>query len=162
MWSISGLKPLSLLYLVPLPPLSPPYLAPFQVLNDSYDIMDCADFPSVSLEGNVTIGQIRECLINNVFNGLRQSDVYRSAVCLQTEYEQSLGGDRFHPVQNLLLPPSPVLLRYAFGIVVASLSLVVVLLVFVGVAMGLLGFRRNREPTERTRLSHCGGIILVM
>ena len=60
-------------------------------------------------------------------------------------------------------PPLPCcLLRYAFGIVVASLSLVVVLLVLIGVVLGLVGFRRGREPTERTGLSHCGGVVLIV
>ena len=52
--------------------------------------------------------------------------------------------------------------RYAFGIVICSLSLVTILFVLVGVVFGMIGFKKDADPSERTRLSHCGGIILLM
>ena len=52
--------------------------------------------------------------------------------------------------------------RYAFGIVICSISLVTVLFVLVGVAFGMIGFRKNVDPSERSGLSHCGGIFLLM
>ena len=52
--------------------------------------------------------------------------------------------------------------RYALGIVICSLAAVVVVVIFVGVLLGVIGFRRNREPDDRTNISNCGGIILMM
>ena len=52
--------------------------------------------------------------------------------------------------------------RYAFGIIICSLSLVTVVLAIVGIVMGMVGFRKDVDPEQRTGLSHCGGIILLM
>ena len=45
---------------------------------------------------------------------------------------------------------------------ICSLSLITIVLVLVGVAFGMIGFKKNTSPSERTKLSHCGGIILLM
>ena len=57
---------------------------------------------------------------------------------------------------------TPVVSRYALGIVICSLSAVVVVVIFIGVLCGAIGFRRNREPDDRTALSNCGGITLLL
>ncbi|XP_064382780.1 prominin-1-like [Halichondria panicea] len=52
--------------------------------------------------------------------------------------------------------------RYAFGIVICSLTLITIALVWVGILLGLIGFRKDRYPYDRSNLSHCGGIILLI
>ena len=52
--------------------------------------------------------------------------------------------------------------RYALGIVICSLSLVTIVLALIGIVMGMAGFRKDRDPNQRTKLSHCGGIFLMM
>lgn len=52
--------------------------------------------------------------------------------------------------------------RYAFGIIICSLALVTIILALVGIIMGMAGFRKNKDPDQRTKLSHCGGIFLLM
>ena len=52
--------------------------------------------------------------------------------------------------------------RYAFGVIICSVSLITVVSVLFGILLGMFGFRKNVDPIERTRLSHCGGIILLM
>ena len=53
-------------------------------------------------------------------------------------------------------------LRYAFGVIICSLALVTIILAILGVLMGMCGFRKNRDPDQRTKLSHCGGICLIL
>lgn len=60
---------------------------------------------------------------------------------------------------SVVISPSP---RYAFGIVICSISLFTILFVLLGVAFGMIGFRKNIDPQDRTRLSHCGGICLLV
>ncbi len=52
--------------------------------------------------------------------------------------------------------------RYAFGVIICCLALIVVILVVVGIVLGMIGFRRDRESFDRTGVSHCGGILLIM
>lgn len=52
--------------------------------------------------------------------------------------------------------------RYAFGIVICSVSLVTIVFVLIGVLFGMIGFRKNVDPSERSGLSHCGGILLLV
>lgn len=52
--------------------------------------------------------------------------------------------------------------RYAVGIVICSISLFTILFVLLGVTFGMIGFRKNIDPQDRTRLSHCGGICLLV
>ena len=52
--------------------------------------------------------------------------------------------------------------RYAFGIIVCSLSLVTIGLIWIGITCGLLGFKKGHTPSERSSLSNCGGIFLLM
>ena len=40
---------------------------------------------------------------------------------------------------------TPVVSRYALGIVICSLSAVVVVVIFIGVLCGAIGFRRNKN-----------------
>ena len=51
---------------------------------------------------------------------------------------------------------------YAISIVLCSLTLVVIVVLIVGLVFGAIGFRTKTEPEERTSLSNCGGIILLM
>lgn len=53
-------------------------------------------------------------------------------------------------------------LRYAFGIIICCLALLTMALTVVGIALGVLGWRKDRSPNSRTKVSHCGGIILLM
>ena len=53
-------------------------------------------------------------------------------------------------------------LRYSFGVGVACLSLVVVILVLVGMVLGVVGWRPKKQPFDRTRVSHCGGRFLLV
>lgn len=45
---------------------------------------------------------------------------------------------------------------------ICSLTLITIALVWVGILLGLIGFRKDRYPYDRSNLSHCGGIILLM
>lgn len=84
-----------------------------------------------------------------------------------TVYTINVMGSYFS-IDSLLQPYVSVLClffssyRYAFGIVICSISLVTILLVLIGVACGMIGFRKSVDPTERSGLSHCGGIFLLM
>lgn len=51
--------------------------------------------------------------------------------------------------------------RNLFGILICSISLLVIVSVLVGVALGLMGFKKGVQPHERTKLSHCGGVVLI-
>lgn len=51
---------------------------------------------------------------------------------------------------------------YAVGIVLCSLTLVVIVIIIVGLVMGGLGFRRDTEPQDRSAISDCGGKLLLM
>lgn len=51
--------------------------------------------------------------------------------------------------------------RYAVGVVICSLAAIVVVVVFLGVVCGILGFRTDRAPYERTSLSNCGAYSLL-
>jgi len=51
---------------------------------------------------------------------------------------------------------------YAFGIIICSLSLVTIVLMATGLICGIVGYRKDCNPEERSGLSHCGGIFLVM
>ena len=64
-----------------------------------------------------------------------------------------------HFIYLLWFSPSP---RYAVGIVICSISLFTILFVLLGVAFGMIGFRKNIDPPDRTRISHCGGICLLV
>ena len=55
-----------------------------------------------------------------------------------------------------------IVIRYAFGIIICSLSLVIIILTWIGVLFGMIGFRKNRYPNDRSSLSHCGGVCLLM
>ena len=57
---------------------------------------------------------------------------------------------------------SCLLSRYAFGVIVCCLALTTVVLTLVGMILGVAGWRKDRSPDSRTRLSHCGGIVLLM
>jgi len=52
--------------------------------------------------------------------------------------------------------------RYAFGVIICSLALITILLAVVGILLGMCGFRKNRDPDQRTKVSNCGGIFLLM
>jgi prominin 1 len=52
--------------------------------------------------------------------------------------------------------------RYAFGVIVCCLALTTVVLTLVGMILGVAGWRKDRSPDSRTRLSHCGGIVLLI
>lgn len=48
------------------------------MLNNSYKLEDCTgSFLSVSLTPPVTIGQIRQCVLNHAFESIKGYDVYR-------------------------------------------------------------------------------------
>ena len=62
----------------------------------------------------------------------------------------------------LYLPSLPPFSRYAVGIIISCSSIVVVIIVFIGLICGLCGFRTDRAPYERTDLSNCGGVTLIL
>ena len=45
---------------------------------------------------------------------------------------------------------------------ICSISLVTVVFVLTGVLFGMIGFRKSIDPSERSGLSHCGGILLLV
>ena len=51
---------------------------------------------------------------------------------------------------------------YAISIVLCSLTLVVIVVLIVALVFGAIGFRTKTDPKDRTSLSNCGGIILLM
>jgi hypothetical protein len=51
--------------------------------------------------------------------------------------------------------------RYVVGIIISLLAVVVVVFILLGVLCGLVGFRTDRAPYERTDISNCGGITLL-
>jgi len=51
--------------------------------------------------------------------------------------------------------------RYAFSVVICSLTLIVIVVLIVGLLLGAIGFRRRTVPSDRTQLSNYGGIILI-
>lgn len=57
---------------------------------------------------------------------------------------------------------TPLHFRYAFGIIICCLALLTFVLTIVGIVLGVLGWRKDRSPDSRTKISHCGGIILLM
>jgi prominin 1 len=52
--------------------------------------------------------------------------------------------------------------RYAFGVIICCLALLTVVLTLVGITLGVVGWKKDRSPDSRTRVSHCGGIILLV
>lgn len=96
--------------------------------------------------------------------GLHTTVCYRRSIrpgptiwCLQvTEWLTGGGGN------NDLFVSSSSVTRYAFGIVICSLSLVTIVVALAGVVMGMCGFRKNKDPDQRSNLSHCGGIFLLL
>ena len=52
--------------------------------------------------------------------------------------------------------------RYVFGLLFCILIILVIVAVSVGLICGVAGFRNDRLPYERTSLSNCGGICLLV
>lgn len=97
-------------------------------VNNDQNRDDCADFDDVMLSENSSIGQVRECLVDQGFEMVQEYDIY----------------------------------RYVVGYAVASLACITVVLVLIGITLGLVGFRRDYRPYQRTWISHCGGIFLLI
>jgi hypothetical protein len=99
------------------------------------------------------VGYIQECIINQGFDFIRRYDIYRCVhVIVYTAQFYS----------SILIYPILFHCRYAFGIVICSISLVTIVFVLIGVLFGMIGFRKNVDPSERSGLSHCGGILLLV
>ena len=162
----------------------PPIQLAFNNLNTNFDDLT-SSAPSLNLPGlrsrrqtdattqNVlNVGYIQQCIINQSFDFVRQYDVYRCVFChgiacsfsnvihltvrLWYLMSENLCWISFH-ILLLFSPP-----RYAVGIVICSISLFTILFVLLGVAFGMIGFRKNIDPQDRTQLSHCGGICLLV
>ena len=100
----------------------------------------------------LNVGYIQQCIVNQGFDFVRQYDIYRYI-------QHSL----IHALASFSLAIWDFFYcRYAFGIVICSISLVTIVFVLIGVLCGMIGFRKNVDPSERSGLSHCGGILLLV
>ena len=48
-----------------------------------------------------------------------------------------------------------------FFIVFGAVIIVVSLLLYIGILLGCIGYKKGASPTERTRTSHVGGNMLI-
>ena len=101
------------------------------------------------------VGYIQECVINGAFEEIQNYDVYRYYSTVHVE-RAWLCMERVWLV-NLFL-----LCRYAFGVIICCLALVTVVVALLGIFLGMCGFRKNRDPDQRTGISHCGGVLLIL
>ena len=52
--------------------------------------------------------------------------------------------------------------RYIVSIVICSLTLFVIVVLVFGLILGSCGFKKDKDPQDRSAMSNCGGIILMM
>ena len=52
--------------------------------------------------------------------------------------------------------------RYIVSIVICSLTLFVIVVLIVGLILGACGFKKDKDPQDRSTVSNCGGITLMM
>ena len=126
-----------------------------QVIRNDYAIEDCPTVEEIARgeEGNVTldVGYIRQCYINQFFEQIQEYDKARSGraqSCLLSH--------------TVLSPSLSLSVRYGLGVVVCCLALTTVVLTLVGVVLGVVGWSKDRSPDSRTKISHCGGIVLLV
>jgi prominin 1 len=109
---------------------------------------------------NRVVGDIREVIMNNqtledcpdIFGGGFGSDIEVNVGFIRQCYFNQI----FDRVQEYDV------YRYALGIIICCMALLSVVLTLVGIALGVVGWRKDRSPDSRTRVSHCGGIVLLV
>ena len=120
----------------------------------------------------VNVGFIRQCYFNQIFDRVQEYDVYRYThcsigTCLLFSFIISVPHPHLHlspPGVHTHLSSLSLFLpnRYALGIIICCMALLSVVLTLVGIALGVVGWRKDRSPDSRTRVSHCGGIVLLV
>lgn len=109
---------------------------------------------------DTVVGDIREVILNN-FTSTECPDLYDLQEAEDVEVNvgfirQCYINQVFEQIQEYDV------YRYAFGIIICCLALLTFVLTIVGIVLGVLGWRKDRSPDSRTKISHCGGIILLI